>query len=268
MRSAGKPTAGATISCDQLAARRRRPHRRAGRAGHRGSRLGSPAVAHDTLKDHFTFPNAAQNGPSDPAQASLGPLARRRKAPIRLGETGVAEGSAPRAAVLHVDDLAVAQRQHLKQRANTATVVVSAPPELHHHSTTARLDHRRGQRPHLLPAMLEDRPGLVRAASTRRPTPPQPAAGNAPPLQSRREERDERVEIAIDRGPERNLDHIRVVGHVRHPPTAWMLRLQLESLGARRPASCRDVCGTRAKAMNRSSPSGRTAPRRTANTGL
>ena len=61
-------------------------------------------------------------------------------------------------------------------------------------------------------SLLEDRPGLLGTVSARRPPPPEMAPRHASPLEVRREEGDERLDVTPDGGLEGRLDALGI-GH-------------------------------------------------------
>ena len=132
-----------------------------------------------------------------------------------LPAVGEPFGGAARREPLHVDDLVVADGED-----HEALLVALArrAPRCRPNDLVADLHELRvdpSLAPTTLPALeLQDLPGLVRTASTRRVLPPQVPAGDAPPFAVLVDQSDERFDIPVvecgDRGPQL-VDHQRIV---------------------------------------------------------
>lgn len=128
-------------------------------------------------------------------------MAGRRKAESCRGTDGLQRLESI-AAILHLDDSAVPQAKDLEQLGRVATV---PPPPLQADNETgvALRDHLCSGIHDLAlndapRAVLEDRPGLLRAVSARRPAPPQVSGCHASPLEARVEQLDQRFDISAN----------------------------------------------------------------------
>ena len=121
------------------------------------------------------------------------------------------------AAILHVDDLAVAQAKDLEQLGCVATVR-SAPLQANHETSVGLGDHLCSGIHDLavndaLGAVVEDRPGLLGAVSARRAAPPQVSGCHASPLEVGVEQLHQRFDISTDGSVEGGLDALSVTRH-------------------------------------------------------
>lgn len=126
------------------------------------------------------------------------------------------------AAILQVDDLAVPQAKDLEQLGRVATVP-PAPLQADNQTGVGLRDHvcsgvhdlalNDAQR-----AVLEDRPGLLRAVSVRRAAPPQVSGCHASPLEARVEQLDQRFDISANGSVEGLLDALSVSRHRSFSP--------------------------------------------------
>lgn len=118
--------------------------------------------------------------------------------------TGLRRGACrlARAAVVRdLPDLVVPEPEHLEQLA-VVVETAGAPPEPDHEAVCA-LGHDVRRRGHARidhqDPLLEDRPGLVRAVSSRRLAPPPPAPFESLPVQVRMQQADQRIDVTRDR---------------------------------------------------------------------
>jgi hypothetical protein len=142
---------------------------------------------------------------SDGFSARTGTTSARSGRGESFGEFGrLAEAST----VLHPADLVVRDPENL-----IALIVGGgapwAPHQPHHHrGADRRNDLRVGSYGRLHPALalLEDRPGLIGAVSSGGVAPPEMAPLDAPPVELRIEEADQRIEVARGGGVKGGLD--------------------------------------------------------------
>ncbi len=131
------------------------------------------------------------------------------------------------AAILDVHDLAVPQAKDLEQLGRVTTVP-PAPLQSDNETGVGLRDHLCSgihdlTLNHALRAVLEDRPGLLRAVSARRAAPPQVSGRHAPPLEARVEQVDQRFDISANGSVEGGLDALSVTRHLAFPLRLYRL---------------------------------------------
>lgn len=125
-------------------------------------------------------------------------------------------------AILHVDDFAVPQAKDLEQLGGVATLP-PAPLQADNETGVGLRDDLCSGIHDLalgdaLRAVLEDRPGLLRAVSARRAAPPEVSGRHASPLEAGVKQLDKRFDISTNGSVEGGLDAVSVTRHRSFSP--------------------------------------------------